>query len=184
MSTQNLDNLAAEAKAFALRQQTLQLATCDANGVPEASYAPYVEQDGCFYIYISEIARHYANLAGAGRCAALFIESEAEAKTPFARQRLSLQCSAQEVPRDSEPFNTVMALFYARFGKFMDVIGPLQDFHLYRLTPTQGNYVTGFARAYRLTGDKLAQVTHRTDEGHRTASAASQTALDQALSGS
>ena len=38
----DLSSLNAEAWDFALRQQTLHLATCDAAGLPEASYAPYV----------------------------------------------------------------------------------------------------------------------------------------------
>ena len=177
----DLSQLNAEAWDFARRQQTLQLATCTPEGLPEASYAPYVEQDGKFYIYVSEIARHCANLASSGRCAALFIESEEQAKTPFARQRLALQCTAQELERSSDDFAAVMALFHTRFGKFMNVIAPMQDFHMYQLTPTQGSYVTGFARAFRLSGDGLSDITHRSDEGHRTSNAASQAALDQAL---
>ena len=177
----DLSHLNTEAWSFALQQQTVQLATCSAQGLPEASYAPYVERERQLYIYISEIARHYANLAGSGRCAALFIESEAEAKTPFARQRLALQCSAQEVARGSEAFEQVMALFRERFGKMMNVLEPMQDFHLYQLTPSQGSYVTGFARAYRMSGDKLDAISHRNDEGHRSSNSATQEALAQAL---
>ena len=65
----DLSSLNAEAWDFALRQQTLHLATCDAAGLPEASYAPYVEQGRELYVYVSEIARHWRNLAASGRCA-------------------------------------------------------------------------------------------------------------------
>lgn len=179
----DLSSLNAEAWDFALRQQTLHLATCDAAGLPEASYAPYVEQGRELYVYVSEIARHWRNLAASGRCAVLFIESEAEAKTPFARQRLALQCTAREVARGGADFDAVMALFRLRFGKMMNVLEPMQDFHLYRLTPTQGSYVTGFARAFRMAGDGLSEVSHRSDEGHRTGDAGARRALSQALVG-
>lgn len=167
-----------EAHALVSAQQTVQLATCSSAGQPEASYAPYVELEGRYFIYVSELARHCANLAATGRCAALFIESEADAKTPFARRRLTLHCTAQEVERNDALFEQVMDQFQARFGKFMDAIRPLLDFHLYQLTPVQGSLVTGFAKAYTLGGENLSDIRWRNETGHRSPDAQARAKLD------
>lgn len=179
MNDEKLQSIGAEAMAFKSQFQSLQLATSNAQGLPEASYAAYVEQENKFYIYVSELATHCANLRDTGRCSLMFIESEQEAAHLFARKRLTFQCSAQEVSRESTKFEAVMALFYEKFGKFMDVISKLTDFHLIELTPVQGSYVSGFAKAYHLNGQDLMQVTHRNDQGHTAPDKTAQQALDQ-----
>ena len=49
-------------RAFPARFQTLQLATVSADGLPEASYAPFVADQGRYWVYLSDLARHTANL--------------------------------------------------------------------------------------------------------------------------
>ena len=41
---------------FPARFQTLQLGTVAADGQPEASYAPYVADQGRYYVYLSRLA--------------------------------------------------------------------------------------------------------------------------------
>lgn len=165
-NTPELQNVLEESQHFPQQFNSLLLATVNASGRPEASYAPYIKDHGNYYIYVSELSAHTANLSGAARCSVLFIENEAQAKHIFARQRLTLDCSASEVERNSARFNEVMGLFRETFGGFMDMLSGLQDFHLFALTPEQGNYVAGFARAYRLGGDDLSLIQHRNDQGH------------------
>lgn len=176
--TQKLQAVGTEANAFHRQFQSLQLATTSDQGWPEASYATFVDHEQRFYIYVSELAAHCANLQHHGRCSVMFIESEQAASHPFARKRLVLQCQAQEVPRDEATFVLVMDQFHAKFGKFMEVIAKLTDFHLYALTPLEGSYVAGFAKAYRLTGQDLSEVAHRNEQGHRAPDSASQADLD------
>jgi len=154
--------------AFPERFKTLYLATLGRDGDPEASYAPYVADQGHYYVFLSELARHTANLRESGRCSVLFIESEEQARHLFARQRLTLLCQARVCERDGERFERVMKAFTQRFGRFMDVIRPLQDFHLFELQPLQGAYVAGFARAYTLGGSDLGELRHRNETGHRS----------------
>lgn len=177
-----LQSIGQQANAFQRGFASLQLATTNRAGVPEASYAPFVAHGNQLYVYVSELAAHCANLRDTGRCCAMFIESEAQAKHPFARQRLTLHCAAREVPREDAHFSLVLAMFHDRFGKFMDMLGKLTDFHLIALTPERGNYVAGFAKAYRLTGENLSEVTHRTEKGHATPDAATSAAMS-ALAG-
>ncbi len=146
---------------FPARFQSLQLATVSADGQPEASYAPFVADHGCYYVYLSDLARHGANLREKGRASVLFIEGEERAKHPFARERLTLRCEATECPRGSERFEAVLDLFEHRFGKFVQMVRPLGDFRLFELRPEAGSYVAGFAKAYVLDGDDLANIRRR-----------------------
>jgi putative heme iron utilization protein len=162
-----LQAVQAACQAFPSRFRTLQLATVGSDGLPEASYAPYVTDQGCHYVYLSELALHSGNLRSSGRASVLFIEAEADAKNLFARERLTLACEAVECARGSSRFEQVLDLFEQRFGKFVQVIRPLQDFHLFELRPLSGSYVAGFARAYTFDGADVALMRHRSDEGHR-----------------
>ena len=58
--------------------KTVQLATVDADGKPEASYAPCVWVEDACYLYLSELARHTFNLTANPAISLLLIESEAE----------------------------------------------------------------------------------------------------------
>jgi putative heme iron utilization protein len=167
-----------ECRKFPGLFQSLHLATCNAAGEPEASYATYVEHDGRYYIYVSELSAHTANLAAAGRCSVLFIESEGDAKHLFARRRLTLQCAAIECRRDSPEFEPLLDKFVEKFGNFMGMLRKLADFHLYQLRPQSGGYVAGFAQAYTLEGDGLSQIRHRKDQGHRNPDNATAAAMD------
>lgn len=168
-------------RAFPQRFKTLYLGTCASNGQPEASYAPYVTEANQYFVYLSDLARHSGNLRDNPRCSVLFIEPENEAKHLFARERLTLSCSARECERGSARFEAVLDQFETRFGKFMEVIRPLQDFRLFELTPVSGSYVAGFARAYALDGQDLGEIRHRQEQGHRSPDAASANRLSEEL---
>jgi heme iron utilization protein len=167
-----------ECRKFPGHFQSLHLATCNAAGEPEASYATYVEHEGNYYVYTSELSAHTTNLAASGRCSVLFIESEAEAKHLFARRRLTLQCTAIECHRDSPAFEPLMDMFVQKFGNFMGMMRKLADFHLYQLQPKNGGYVAGFALAYTLEGEGLREIKHRKEQGHRSPDKASAAAMD------
>ena len=177
----DLNAVMAECKSFSQRFESLHLATCNAAGEPEASYAPYLEVAGNYYIYVSELSAHTANLGLTGRCSALFIESEDDAKLLFARQRLTLQCQVRECARDSAEFEALMDKYVDKFGNFMSMMRKLSDFHLYELKPQTASYVVGFARAYTLSGEGLSEIRHRNDGGHRSADKSASAALDGAL---
>ena len=182
MSKQQPDALVlSESQQFPAKFRSVHLATCNAAGEPEASYAAYVERDGHYYVYVSELAAHTTNLRETGRCAALFIESEADAQHLFARKRLTLKCTATETPRGSAEFNTILDAFEAKFGHFMAMMRKLADFHLFKLTAEHGNYVAGFAKAYALDGAGLSDIRLRNDQGHRPEDRRTQTELDAAI---
>jgi putative heme iron utilization protein len=173
----NLNTVMDECRKFPGHFKSLHLATCNITGEPEASYAPYIEHEGSYYVYTSELSTHTANLAANGCCSVLFIESEAQARHLFARRRLTLQCTAIECHRDSPLFEPLMDMFVQKFGSFMEMMRKLADFHLYQLQPKSGSYVAGFAQAYALEGDGLREIKHRKEQGHRSPDKATATAM-------
>lgn len=139
---------------------TLLMATVAADGEPEASYAPYVEEGGDFYIFVSELSSHTANLMHSGRVGILFIEDESSNRNLFARRRLSFQCRAEEVARTTAGFDSILGRFEARFGGLIATLKALNDFHLIRLRPQSGRYVTGFAKAFAIDDVALGEIRH------------------------
>jgi len=83
----------------------------------------------------------------------MLIEDEARTRNFFARKRFSCQCSVEVVGRETTEWRTVMSLFKRKFGKVFDMIRPLQDFTLFRLTPDGGLYVRGFGQAFEVSPD-------------------------------
>jgi hypothetical protein len=145
---------------------TLLIATTSQQGEPNASYAAYVERDGDYFVYVSELSIHTQNLLANGKASVLFIEDEANAGHLFARKRLTYQCDAFEVERDREVFDEVMGLLAERFGNLIDMLRGLRDFHLFRLSPRQGLFVAGFAQAYEVADPRLGELRHIRDKGH------------------
>lgn len=174
-----LENILSEALQFHLAFDSLLLATSDAAGHPDASYAVHhVDQRGRFHIFVSELAAHTANLKVRPEASVLFIEDETQAGNLFGRKRLTCACRAELLFRGSDDWVEVMDGFVAKHGKMMDMLKGLEDFHLFRLTPHKATYVRGFAQAYELTGEQLGVIRHINDKGHRPATAATAEAME------
>lgn len=163
------EKLLPEIERFKTERSTLQLATQDAAGVPNASYAPFALADDGFYILVSELARHGTNLKESPSVSVMLLEDESEAKTVFARKRLTFDAVAELVARDSELFTKGVAALSERFGEMIDNLSQLKDFNLFKLSPQQGLYVKGFGQAFSLTGNELLDVNWKRD-GHHGAS--------------
>ncbi|UTM58665.1 heme utilization protein HutZ [Photobacterium sp. CCB-ST2H9] len=146
--------------------QTLQLATVDADGKPNVSYAPFALLEDGYYILISRIARHARNLLENPQVSLMMIEDEAESKAIFARMRLTFEADVVLVERHTERWQAGIEALKVRFGEIVDGLSGLEDFNLFRLEPTQGLFVKGFGQAFQVSGDDLVDFVHLT-EGHR-----------------
>jgi heme iron utilization protein len=175
----DLESIREEYIHFPEEFDSVMMATISADGHPDASYAVYVFQDSAYYVYISELARHTENLMRSAKVSLMFIENEAQAQNLFARQRMTLECSANEIERDSEHFNRILDLFEQRFGSLIQMLRSLTDFHLFRIEPHSGSYVRGFAQAYKLYGEGLRQIRHINDKGHRANNRETQRKIDE-----
>jgi putative heme iron utilization protein len=158
------ESIVVEAGEFLSAFRSLQMATVSANGIPDASYAPFVRiDDNAFYVNLSALSTHTGNLLATPRVSILFLQAEEASKQLFARKRLSFDADTDPVRRDSARWCQVMDLFADKFGDIMDLIRPLQDFKLFRIQPRSGVYVRGFAQAYPLEDSKLAQLRRIND---------------------
>ncbi len=155
--TTDLVSIYHDCTAFSSQFKSVLLATADATGTPHSSYAAYYEDSGNYYIYISDLAKHTVNLKANSRCSILFIENEEQAKQLFARRRLSYQCTAELILRDSAQYTQTVDQFEAKFGNFIGMLRQLKDFNLFKLCPNEGTYVLGFAQAYTFSESDLAR---------------------------
>jgi len=153
------ESIVVEAGEFLAGFRSLLMATVSADGVPDASYAPFVRiDDNAFYVNLSELSTHTGNLLATPRVSILFLQSEDDSKQLFARKRLGFDADAELVERDSPRWCQIMDLFADKFGDIMELIRPLQDFKLIRIQPRSAIYVRGFAQAYPLEGCELEQL--------------------------
>lgn len=140
--------------------QSIQLATVSTEGVPLASYSPAViDDERNFYVYVSEIANHTENLQKTGRASFMVIEDESLAAQIFARKRVTFNAEVTEIARDSEKWEEILGRFEEKYGKVVEQLKKMDDFHLFRLAPEDGRLVLGFGRAYTTSAD-LSQVEH------------------------
>ena len=142
-------------KALHLNCQTLQLATINSSGQPEASYAPYLYHNGSYYIFVSELASHTQNLLHNPQASIMLIESEADARNPFACKRFTAQCTVSEIHRDTDSYTPLLDQLEQQFGSTIGMLRTLPDFHLFELQPQQGRLVIGFGKAFGLNADEL-----------------------------
>ncbi len=132
-------------------QQTLILSTVTEQGKPESSYAPYVrDEQGIFYIYVSELASHTQNMLKTAAASILFIQPEKQCKNLFARERVVFDCSINEVQKQDECYYKQMLIMKEKLGETVELLQSLPDFHLLALTPINGKYIAGFGKAFSI----------------------------------
>ena len=141
-----------------LRQSadSAQLATLDADDLPAASHAPVIWLEEGVYLYLSDLAAHAQNLRRNPALGLVLVG--ADNGNPFARQRITLQCSAELVSRQDHRFGPVMSEFRHNFGKVMELLEPLGDFNLFLARIERGGFVRGFGQAYVFEGPDPRQL--------------------------
>ncbi len=146
------------------------LSSIDKSGKPHISYSPLLRYDNKYYLYISEVAQHYANLYNNPSSAqAMFIEDESKTKNIIARKRLTYDISVKFLPRD-DFFEKVYDSFENKVGKNAGVshIRGMLDFHLVEICFGNGRFVKGFGQAYDIDSNgKLCHVKGNGGMPHR-----------------
>ncbi|BAY89308.1 pyridoxamine 5'-phosphate oxidase family protein [Tolypothrix sp. PCC 7601] len=163
-----LEQVQAEYEKFTEQFQSLIISTVNAEGMPNASYAPFVMDDSYnIYIYVSGLVAHTKNILVNPHVSVLFIEDENQANQIFARRRLTFDCTATLIERDTEQWQKIVERFQNRFGEIIEVFLGLADFRIFQLTPNQGRFVVGFGSAYNISGDNLRQLIQVTPKDVR-----------------
>ncbi len=136
-------------------QQTLLLSTVSIQGDPECSYAPYVrDEQGLFYIFVSELASHAQNMLQTPRASIMFIQNEKNANNIFARERVIFNCSINEIQKQDEKYPIFLDKMSDELGETMSLLRSLPDFHLLQLTAERGRYIAGFGQAFTISINK------------------------------
>lgn len=147
---------------FPTEFKSIILSTVSEDGFPHSSYAPFVRDEGKnIYILASDLASHTQHLRSSGKASVLFIAEESDTPQIFARTRLTFDCTATIIERDTMQWQLIVDQMQVRFGEIVGMLRGLMDFHLFQLTPTQGQFVMGFGQAYQISGEQLDQLTHQ-----------------------
>ena len=141
------------------RNTNIVLATIDSEGQALASQAPFVlDEDGNFLVLVSGLAEHGRNLRTAEAASVMLMQDETGLANPFARERLSFNCTVELLLPGSEPRKNGEQLMLQRFGKFVHTLLQLPDFAMFRLSPVEGRYVAGFGAAYAIENGEIRQL--------------------------
>ncbi len=159
MVMNQLENAQIEYENFPQKFASIILGTLSSQGIPNASYAPFVmDEDKNIYIYVSGLAAHTQNIQVHPQVNILFIEDEAETNQIFARTRLSFDCTATLIERETQKWHHIVNQFEDRFGQIIEMLRDLRDFRIFQLTPSAGRFVLGFGSIYSIRGENLNQL--------------------------
>ncbi|MFK7860587.1 MAG: HugZ family protein [Granulosicoccus sp.] len=142
--------------------QSVLLSTLGDDGNPHSGYTPFVFDGKDIIVFVSQLSLHTRDLLANGKASAMLIADESNSEQIFARTRVSYQCQAVVVAKDSDSYEPLLDAMQARHGKMLGVLRQLPDFVLFRLQPTKGQFVMGFGQAYHLFGDNLDEFEHAT----------------------
>jgi len=159
MTADQLTNAQALYTKLLTKQQSILLATVSIDGSPLVSYAPFLQDaEQNFFVFVSALAPHTTNLIHSGQASLMLIADETNSAQIFARERVTFQCLATPVARDSASWHAAVTLYEARFGHFFRFLCGLSDFHMVRLTPNHGTLMAGFGQAYVIEGPQLDEL--------------------------
>ncbi len=162
MSTLDHPAIQQELAALLDKQKSLQLATLASEDHPAISAAPFLWDEGNFYIFVSALAAHTQHLRTQPRCSVLIIEDEVQAKNIFARKRAMFDCTAVPIERNSPEALKTLEDMQSRLGDTIEELKGLPDFTLFRLSATQASYVRGFGAAFDVEAQTLTVLSQRT----------------------
>lgn len=151
-----------QCEQFLQSRNSMVLSTLDLEGSLETSVAPFVMQDDCFFIFVSELAKHTQNMLQQLKRAnerdelalvsGLLLSDEKQSEQLFARERISFQLVVSEVVATEPMYDRVLTQFSEQFGEIVSVLRGLPDFHLFALKSQNGGYVRGFGQAFAFEG--------------------------------
>ncbi|WJH40462.1 pyridoxamine 5'-phosphate oxidase family protein [Aliirhizobium terrae] len=140
----------------------MSLAVIDAaTGFPSVSRAlTAIDLDGTPVVLVSALSGHTKGLLADARCSLL--AGEPGKGDPLAHARITVQCLAEMVERESGDHVRIRQRFICRHPKAQLYVD-FPDFRFFRLIPQQASLNGGFGRAYALSGDDLIMAA-ATDE--------------------
>lgn len=124
-----------------------------------AMVAVALESDfSAFYIHVSQLGRHTGDMEKDARVSLSFVETDDRRADPQTLARLSLNGTAELLPRTDPHYARIMHTYLTRFPG-SEPLFSLGDFNLWRIVPTRGRFVAGFARAFNVAPEVLKKVS-------------------------
>lgn len=126
-------------------------------GEPAVSMVPWVwsPELQAFLIHVSGLATHTRDMQAHPRVSAMVMGSVADAPSPQALPRVSVQAEAKFLDKgDETQYAKQRDTYLARFPDAEMMFG-LGDFALVALQPVSARLVAGFGQAYSLVGERL-----------------------------
>ena len=151
--------------ALKKNMRSVLLSTLDENGNPLSGYTPFIfdaeaATEHHLIIFVSQLALHTRDLLSTSKVSAMLIADESASEQIFARTRVSYQCQAETIAPEHERYEALLDALQSTHGKMIGLLRTLPDFVLFRLKPSQGQFVMGFGQAFKLTGATLDQFEH------------------------
>ena len=163
-----IDEVLKEKKKLINTMDSAILGTVNSKNEPNSSYAPFgFDEDGNFYIYISELSKHTKNIIQNPKISIMIIEDEKSSQTIFARKRLTIMGNGRKINRESKEWETKIKIMENKFDETFKYLKNMEDFHLFQITPEYGLLVYGFGKAFKLVGSKLMDISHLNEKGHK-----------------
>ena len=123
--------------------------------VVDLGYAPYIFYENYYYIFVSELSTHVKLLLKKKVGTFMIINDENNSQNIWARIRLKFSAKIEVVIRDSEDFSIICEKIRYKHGKTMNLIKQFSDFHLIKIIPSRGTFISGFGNAFNLEGQYL-----------------------------
>lgn len=139
----------AEKLSILHQQKTMMIASLNEDGAPLISYAPFVEKEAAFYIFISDLAEHTPNLIERPQASIMLVADESTTSNPFVRARVRYEVACTVIDRQETLFDEVLNDLEQRQGKMVSLLKTLGEFRLLCLKPLTGSLVVGAGAAYR-----------------------------------
>ena len=155
-----MDSTSEEALARLIRQTRIAALGTIHDGEPnQAMVAVAYERDfSAFYIHVSKLGKHTGDMEGNPHLSLLFAEADDGRPDPQTLARLSMQGTAEILPRSLPDYARIKDLYLQCFPEAEQLFS-LGDFNLWRITPKTGRFVAGFGRAFNLVLDALKKVS-------------------------
>ena len=123
--------------------------------VTDIGYAPYIFYENYYYIFVSELSTHVKLLLKQKVGTFMIINDETNSQNIWARIRLKFSAKIEVIIRDSEDFGIICEKIRYKHGKTMNLIKQFSDFHLIKIIPSRGTFISGFGNAFNLEGQYL-----------------------------
>lgn len=108
------------------------------------------------YLHVSQLGRHTQSLLRHPRVSLLVVEPDRPSRNPSTLSRVAIEAEAEILRRGTPAFDRAQAVYLEKYPQ-AEITFQLGDFLLVRLAPLGARLVAGFAQAFDVSPEELAQ---------------------------